>query len=91
MRRAFSGALACTVRRCAGPARAGTVTLGAGGPSSGQHISGIYFQSATGTALRFVSYRAGSSDIMKDLVGGHIDVTFDQAISRPCPMSATDR
>jgi tripartite-type tricarboxylate transporter receptor subunit TctC len=24
---------------------------------------------------------AGSSDIMKDLVGGHIDLTFDQAIS----------
>jgi tripartite-type tricarboxylate transporter receptor subunit TctC len=31
--------------------------------------------------LRFVPYRAGSSDIMKDLVGGHIDLTFDQAIS----------
>lgn len=59
----------------------GNVTLGTGGPGSGQHISGIYFQSATGTALRFVPYRAGSSDIMKDLVGGHIDLTFDQAIS----------
>jgi hypothetical protein len=32
----------------------------------------------TGTALRFVPYRAGSSDIMKDLVAGHIDLTFDQ-------------
>jgi tripartite-type tricarboxylate transporter receptor subunit TctC len=59
----------------------GAVTLGTGGPGSGQHISGVYFQSATGTALRFVPYRAGSSDIMKDLVGGHIDLTFDQAIS----------
>jgi tripartite-type tricarboxylate transporter receptor subunit TctC len=59
----------------------GTMTLGTGGPGSGQHISGVYFQSATGTALRFVPYRAGSSDIMKDLVGGHIDLTFDQAIS----------
>ena len=62
-------------------ANPGTVTLGTGGPGSGQHISGVYFQSATGTALRFVPYRAGSSDIMKDLVGGHIDLTFDQAIS----------
>jgi len=35
----------------------------------------------TGTALQFVPYRAGSSEIMKDLVGGHIDLTFDQAIS----------
>jgi tripartite-type tricarboxylate transporter receptor subunit TctC len=57
------------------------VTLGTGGPGSGQHVSGIYFQNVTGTALRFVPYRAGSSDIMKDLVGGHIDLTFDQAIS----------
>jgi tripartite-type tricarboxylate transporter receptor subunit TctC len=56
-------------------------TLGTGGPGSGQHVSGIYFQNLTGTRLRFVPYRAGSSDIMKDMVGGHIDLTFDQAIS----------
>ncbi|MCL2430548.1 MAG: tripartite tricarboxylate transporter substrate-binding protein [Alphaproteobacteria bacterium] len=59
----------------------GTVTLGTGGPGSGQHISGVYFENATGTMLRFVPYRAGSSDILKDLAGGHIDLTFDQAIS----------
>jgi len=57
------------------------LTLGTAGPGSGQHVSGIYFQSVTGTALRFVPYRNGSSDVMKDLVGGHIDLTFDQAIS----------
>jgi tripartite-type tricarboxylate transporter receptor subunit TctC len=57
------------------------LTLGTAGVGSGQHVSGIYFQSVTGTALRFVPYRAGSSDIMKDLVAGHIDLTFDQAIS----------
>jgi tripartite-type tricarboxylate transporter receptor subunit TctC len=57
------------------------LTLGTAGIGSGQHVSGIYFQGATGTTLRFVPYRAGSSDIMKDLVGGHIDLTFDQAIS----------
>jgi tripartite-type tricarboxylate transporter receptor subunit TctC len=62
-------------------ANPGAVTLGTGGPGSGQHISGVYFQGATGTALRFVPYRAGSADIMKDLVGGHIDLAFDQAIS----------
>jgi tripartite-type tricarboxylate transporter receptor subunit TctC len=56
-------------------------TLGTAGGGSGQHVSGIYFEGVTGTALRFVPYRAGSSDIMKDLVGGHIDLTFDQAIS----------
>jgi tripartite-type tricarboxylate transporter receptor subunit TctC len=62
-------------------ANPGAVTLGTGGPGSGQHISGVYFQAATRTALRFVPYRAGSPDIMKDLVGGHIDLAFDQAIS----------
>jgi tripartite-type tricarboxylate transporter receptor subunit TctC len=62
-------------------ANAEKLTLGTAGLGSGQHVSGIYFQSVTGTTLRFVPYRAGSSDIMKDLVGGHIDMTFDQAIS----------
>jgi len=57
------------------------LTLGTAGPGSGQHVGGIYFQNATGTALRFVPYRAGSSAIMKDLVAGHIDLTFDQVIS----------
>jgi tripartite-type tricarboxylate transporter receptor subunit TctC len=57
------------------------VTLGTAGAGSGQHVSGIYFQKATDVALQFVPYRAGSSDIMKELVGGHIDLTFDQAIS----------
>jgi tripartite-type tricarboxylate transporter receptor subunit TctC len=57
------------------------ITLGTAGAGSGQHVSGVYFQKVTSTTLRFVPYRAGSSDIMKDLVGGHIDMTFDQAIS----------
>lgn len=59
----------------------GTLTLGTGGAGSGQHVSGTYFQNVTGTALRFVPYRAGSSDILRDLAGGHVDLTFDQAIS----------
>src|SRR6201997_4581938 len=33
------------------------------------------------TRFRFVPYRAGSSEIMRDLVAGHIDLTFDQAIT----------
>jgi len=59
----------------------GGVTLGTAGPGSGQHISGLYFQNVTGTSLRFVPYRAGAIDILKDLVGEHIDLTFEQAIS----------
>jgi tripartite-type tricarboxylate transporter receptor subunit TctC len=62
-------------------ANPGDVTLGTAGPGSGQHISGLYFQNVTGTTLRFVPYRSGAADILKDLVGEHIDITFEQAIS----------
>ena len=54
---------------------------GTAGPGSGQHVSAIYFQNSTQTRFQFVPYRAGSSDIMRDLVAGHIDISFDQAIS----------
>jgi tripartite-type tricarboxylate transporter receptor subunit TctC len=57
------------------------VSAGTGGAGAGQHVSGVYFQKATGTSFQFVPYRAGSSEIMRDLVAGHIDLTFDQAIS----------
>jgi tripartite-type tricarboxylate transporter receptor subunit TctC len=56
-------------------------TQGTAGPGSGQHVSGIYFQKVTGTRFTFVPYRAGSSEIMRDLVAGHLDLTFDQAIT----------
>jgi tripartite-type tricarboxylate transporter receptor subunit TctC len=56
-------------------------TQGTAGPGSGQHVSGVYFQNATGTRFQFVPYRAGSSEIMRDLLSGHIDLTFDQAIT----------
>jgi len=56
-------------------------TQGTAGPGSGQHVSGIYFQKVTSTRFAFAPYRAGSSEIMRDLVAGHIDLTFDQAIT----------
>jgi tripartite-type tricarboxylate transporter receptor subunit TctC len=56
-------------------------TEGTAGPGSGQHVSGIYFQEVTKTRFQFVPYRAGSAEIMRDLVAGHIDLTFDQAIT----------
>ena len=56
-------------------------TEGTGGAGSGQHIGGIYFQKVTGTSFVFVPYKAGSSDVMRDVVAGHIDLSIDQAIS----------
>jgi tripartite-type tricarboxylate transporter receptor subunit TctC len=56
-------------------------TEGTGGAGSGQHVGGVYFQKVTGTSFAFVPYRAGSSDVMRDVVAGHIDLSIDQAIS----------
>ena len=57
-------------------ASAGTAGLG-----SGQHISAVYFQKSTGTKFQSVPYKTGSSEIIRDLVAGHIDLSFDQAIT----------
>ena len=41
----------------------------------------MYFQKVTGTKFQFVPYKAGSADIIRDITAGHIDFTFDQAIT----------
>jgi tripartite-type tricarboxylate transporter receptor subunit TctC len=56
-------------------------TEGTAGLGSGQHISGVYFQKITGVKFQFVPYKSGSSDIIRDITAGHIDFTFDQAIT----------
>ena len=58
----------------ANPDRASQGTAGAG---SAAHISGAFFQSLTGTRFGFVPYR-GAAPAMQDLVGGRIDLMFDQ-------------
>ena len=56
-------------------------TEGTAGLGSGQHISGVYFQKIAGVKFQFVPYKGGSSDIIRDITAGHIDFTFDQAIT----------
>jgi len=56
------------------PEKATQATAGIGSPS---HVSGAYFQRATGTTFLFVQYR-GAAPAMQDLVGGHVDLMFDQ-------------
>ena len=53
-------------------------TAGVGSPS---HVSGLFFQTVTGTSFQFVSYRGGAGPAMQDLVGGHIDLMFDMALN----------
>lgn len=48
-------------------------TVGTAGIGSGEHISGVLFERATGTRLRFVPYR-GAALAMQDLVAGRIDL-----------------
>ena len=58
----------------ANPGKATQGTAGVGSPS---HVSGAYFQRATGTTFQFAQYR-GASPAMQDLVGEHVDLMFDQ-------------
>ena len=58
----------------ANPGKATQGTAGIGSPS---HVSGAYFQRATGTIFQFAQYR-GAAPAMQDLVGGHVDLMFDQ-------------
>jgi tripartite-type tricarboxylate transporter receptor subunit TctC len=59
----------------ANPDKASQGTAGAGSPA---HVSGAFFQSVTGTRFQFVHYR-GAAPAMQDLLGGHVDLMFDQA------------
>ena len=59
-------------------ANAATATQGTAGYGSGSHVSGVYFQSITGTRFQFVPYR-GAGPAMQDLVAGQVDIMIDQA------------
>ena len=53
-------------------------SAGTAGTGSASHIGGIYLQSATGTKFQYIPYR-GTGPAMQDLVGGRIELMFDQA------------
>ena len=54
------------------------VTCGTGGPGTPAHVSCAYFHQQTGAEVQIIHYR-GAAPAMQDLIGGHIDITFDQA------------
>ena len=58
--------------------KANKATVGTAGVGSAGHVSGLFFQNTTGIPLSFVPYRGGGP-AMQDLVGGHVDVMFDQS------------
>jgi tripartite-type tricarboxylate transporter receptor subunit TctC len=55
-------------------------SAGTGGVDGIAHIGGVFFQNETGTRFQFVPYR-GSNLALQDLLGGQIDLLFDQAVS----------
>jgi tripartite-type tricarboxylate transporter receptor subunit TctC len=59
----------------ANPDKASQGTAGVGSPA---HVTGTFFQSATGTRFALVPYR-GAAPAMQDLIGGQVDLMFDQA------------
>ncbi len=61
----------------ANPDKALEGTAGAGSP---QHVSGVFFQNATGTRFQFVPYR-GAAPALQALMGGEIDMIIDDPTS----------
>ena len=59
----------------ANPDKASAGTAGVGSVS---HVAGVFFQKETGTRFQFVPYR-GINLAQQDLIGGQIDLLFDQA------------
>jgi len=52
--------------------------VGTAGIGSASHVSALFFQGKTGAQFALVHYR-GAGPAMNDLVGGHIDLMFDQS------------
>ncbi|WP_354440797.1 Bug family tripartite tricarboxylate transporter substrate binding protein [Ottowia thiooxydans] len=65
------------------------VTMASAGNGTTSHLSGELFKSMTGTSMLHVPYR-GSSAAIQDLIGGRVDVMFDN-LSSICPFIESDR
>jgi tripartite-type tricarboxylate transporter receptor subunit TctC len=59
-------------------ARPGKLNYGSGGVGTPAHLLAEYFKKQTGTDMKHVPYK-GSAPAQNDLVGGHLDVMFDNA------------
>ena len=57
-----------------------SVTFATGGVASPPHVSGLAFQKLIGTQFQFVPFR-GTAPAIQNMVGGHVDIIFDQASS----------
>jgi tripartite-type tricarboxylate transporter receptor subunit TctC len=60
--------------------RPGKLTMGSAGNGTTGHLGGEMFKSLTGTFITHVPYR-GSAQAIQDLIGGQIDLMFDNLSS----------
>ncbi len=60
--------------------RPGKLTVASPGTGTAAHLAAELFQKASGTKMLHVPYK-GSSQAVADLLGGQVDVTFDQLAS----------
>lgn len=61
-------------------ARPGKLTMATSGTGTAAHLAGELFQTMTGVKFLHVPYK-GSSQAIADLLGGQVDLTFDQPAS----------
>jgi tripartite-type tricarboxylate transporter receptor subunit TctC len=61
-------------------ANPGKINMGTGGTGTSQHVSGELFKMMTGVNLVHVPYR-GSAPMLTDLLGGQVQVAFDNVPS----------
>jgi tripartite-type tricarboxylate transporter receptor subunit TctC len=61
-------------------AQPGGVSAGTGGPGTPSHVSAVYFGVLINAPVRIIHYK-GSGLALQDVIGGHIDISFDQALN----------
>jgi tripartite-type tricarboxylate transporter receptor subunit TctC len=61
-------------------ANAAKASYGTSGVGSASHVAGVYFQNLTGAKIEPIPYKGGAP-AMADVMGGQIDLMFDQAAS----------
>jgi tripartite-type tricarboxylate transporter receptor subunit TctC len=69
-----------TLKEVAEYAKTHRVTCGSAGVGSSSHLTLLLYTHLTGLKLEHVPYR-GLSQVANDLLGGQIDMTFDQVVS----------
>ncbi|AMN44504.1 Bug family tripartite tricarboxylate transporter substrate binding protein [Rhodoplanes sp. Z2-YC6860] len=61
-------------------AQPGKLTFASSGPGSNKHLGGELFKLLTGTDILHVAYK-GSTGARNDIIGGHVDMMFDEVPS----------